>query len=574
MRERSRIKWHLVVLEAGVLMLGGWWFAAHAADTPQPPTPVPEEKGMTTDPAPGSVQERAVQQGELLELQGTTRPAVKVPVSPGVVTPIAPTAPAPTTGGTGGTSSVVGGGAVGSWSHAHGDAANRGFADVVTAPGSLPARKVMGIGSYAAGAGPVIAADGTVYLGNTQGQLRAFTPTGDQKWMRDTPGRKIVASPVVGADGSIYVVGTSVARDHRDGVTYWRFFANLYKFHPGGAMLWVRPFPERSRGAGATSASPNIWRWGGTEVIIVPVLYQMGGYQLTLVAFSTDGAPLFEQKVTGWADTITASGAGWGDFGLNAIFGLKETVLAPEPNQLPYEALPPMPSVGIFAGTGGGPPVIVVADNYQNLVGYNFSPIQGFQEIFRKHLTRDSIRMSSPALLRDGHSVIHGNWLKQAWTLFGGPNSVNWTEVPVPLTGSRRTETTPTITADGRIVMVDRDRRITVIGTSPNRSVLNRVQLGAESIAPAAASCSHVFVSTASAFVTLDAKATGVVVQFDWLGGGLSPPAISPNGSVYALAGNSLHIFPPPPPAQPRLGAIGAIGGTTSCQGGGLLVSP
>src|SRR5207249_5563921 len=58
MRKRMRNTWRLIGLTAAVLMLSGWWFAAHAADRPQPPTSVQEEKGMTT--GPGEVQERAV----------------------------------------------------------------------------------------------------------------------------------------------------------------------------------------------------------------------------------------------------------------------------------------------------------------------------------------------------------------------------------------------------------------------------------------------------------------------------------------------------------------------------------
>ncbi|MCA9457959.1 MAG: PQQ-like beta-propeller repeat protein [Nitrospira sp.] len=506
--------------------------------------PVPSSHAM--DPTPASPVESFERSTDSQEIQG--RGILQV---------------APTLGGVPGRFMPAAGG---SWRHTHGDAANTGFANVVTAPGTLPSRKVSGLGSYAPGAGPVIASNGTVYLGNSQGQLRALTPAGDPKWMRDTPGRKIVASPVVGADGSIYVVGTSVARDHRDGRQFLRYFANLYRFDPGGAMLWVRPFPERSQGAGATSAAPNIWRSGDTEVIIVPVLYnQQGAYQLTLVAFSTNGGLLFEQKVTGWAPQVTGSGS-WGDafcaiypLCFNQQFGLNPTVLAPNTNQLPAGVEPPMPSVGIYTGASGGAPLVVVADNYQNIVGYSFSPTQGFQEIFRKHLTKDWMRMSSPTLMRDGHSVVRGNGSKQAWVLFGGPNVVNWTEVSTALTGA-----IPTITADGRIVMVDRSRGLTVIGTYPSRTVLNHVPLEAESIAPAAASCSHVFVSTANALVTLDAKATTVVAKFDWRAGGLSSPAIGPSGGVYVLAGDSLHIFPPPPPSR--------LVGVTGCQDGASRV--
>ena len=43
-----------------ILMLSGWGFPAHAADTPQPPGLAQQEKGMTTEPAPGEAQERAL----------------------------------------------------------------------------------------------------------------------------------------------------------------------------------------------------------------------------------------------------------------------------------------------------------------------------------------------------------------------------------------------------------------------------------------------------------------------------------------------------------------------------------
>ena len=455
----------------------------------------------------------------------------------------------------------------GTWRHAHGDAANTGLAKVVTAPGTLPIRKITGIGNFAPGAGPVIAPDGTIYLGNIQGQLWAFTPTGDLKWMRDTPGRKIIASPVIGSDGSIYVVGTLMVRDHRQGKETLRYFTNLYRFDPGGAMVWVRPFPEHTQGAGTTSAAPNIWRSAGNEVIIIPVFYHQMALQLSLAAFSTNGNLLFDHKITTWAAQTTGS-ASWGEafcaiypLCFNQQFGLTRTEPALGLNQLPKNVEPPMPSVGIFSGSSNSAPLVIVADNYQNMVGYRFSPTQGFQELFRNHLSKDWIRMSSPALLDDGHSVIRANSPKKSWFLFGGPNTIPWKEVSTPFTGG-----TPTFTIDGRIVLLDRSRGVTVIGTSPSPSVLNHVVLEGESIAPAAASCSHVFVSTANALVTLNANATGVVTKFDWRSGGLSSPAIAPNGGVYALAEDSLHIFPPPS-SSPLAGPAGCQGAASRVQG-------
>jgi len=441
------------------------------------------------------------------------------------------------------------------WSHMHGDAANTGFVDILTAPATVALRKVTGIGNYAPGAGPVVAANGAVYLGNTQGELRAFTAGGIVTWTRTTPGRRIVASPVVGADGSIYVVGTSTARDHRGGQDFTRYDAALFRFARNGTPAWVASLPEGGGGTGTTSAAPNIWRSGTTEVIMIPALYRRSStYELHVVAMSTAGGVMFDQKVTEWRVREVTGTTDWGDalckiypFCFDKMFGIKPTVLIPSGDKLERDVEPPMPSVGIF-GSGAGNPVVVVADNYQFIVGFTFSPAEGFQELFRKHLTNDWISMSAPVLV-DGHSAIRGNGGSQAWVLFGGPHPVNWTEVSLPLSGS-----TPTLTFDGRIVLVNRDRRLTVIGTTPTRSVLNTVSLPGESIAPAAASCSHVFVSTANTLVTLDAKAGAVVTQFDWTGGGLSSPAIGIGGRLYAVAGNALFVFPPPPPppAPPR----------------------
>lgn len=109
-------------------------------------------------------------------------------------------------------------GRAGSWDHAHGGAANTGYADLVTRPATLPDRAIGAIGTYAPGAGPVIGRDGKVYLGDQQGNRRAFYPNGAASWTRKLGAWcTINASPVVDADGTIDVVGARVLRDHRDG---------------------------------------------------------------------------------------------------------------------------------------------------------------------------------------------------------------------------------------------------------------------------------------------------------------------------------------------------------------------
>src|SRR5262245_7948458 len=94
------------------------------------------------------------------------------------------------------------------WERAHSDGPNSGFADVATLPAERPSN-VTGLGTFAAGSGPVTAVDGTVYLGNEQGQLIALQADGTRKWAQNiTPGFAIVAAPVVDSDGAVYVIGT------------------------------------------------------------------------------------------------------------------------------------------------------------------------------------------------------------------------------------------------------------------------------------------------------------------------------------------------------------------------------
>jgi outer membrane protein assembly factor BamB len=374
------------------------------------------------------------------------------------------------------------------------------------------------------------------------------------RWTSDAPGRRFGASPVVDVDGSIYVVGLFSATDHRGGEPHIRNESTLYRFDASGAVVWATPFPSgvpQEWGSGLTTASPNIWRSGNEEAIIVPHLYPTyGGHAVHVVAFSTAGGVLVDHNVTTVRYEITSS-VDWESFipSLNRWFGLTETVLEPQPDELPADATLGTPRVGIYM-SGGGEPIVVVADDYENLVGYAFTPWDGFRELFRKHLTLGAIHMSTPLLLGDAHSVIVGHATDDAWLFFGGPSAVNWTELPIPFSGSG-----PSVGPHGLLV-VARAGALTSIATYPGRQVVSETPLEGESITPAAASRTHVFVSTASALTTLDAAGLNVSAEFLWKKGGLSTPAISSDGRVYAIAGDTLFCFAGPP-VDWRRGSVG-----------------
>ena len=437
----------------------------------------------------------------------------------------------------------------GTWDHPRGDAANTGFIDVTTAPATAPVLTAPGLGVFAPGAGPVIGTDGTAYVGNFHGEVRAIRSDGSQAWKRTLlRGQAIIASPVIGADGSIYVVGTAwpLIRDHVGGAEFRRYDTTLYRFSSTGAMQWSTNFPEAtpgSSGTGAAPAAPNIWRSGEIEVIIVPARYDTeAGRDVHLTAFSSNGALLFDHFVT----RRPYGGVSAGDW---CLFCPDFTKL-PDPVRDAMADLGPLrPAVAMVARAGA--PEVIVADNYQYVVGYTFSPATGFQETFRKHITNDArgVLMSSPVVLRDGHSVLSG-WtqdetglVKQGWLLFAGPHPTNWSEIVLPAP----TKLGPILTADGRIVTLSYPG-LTAVRTYPQVEIspIAPPQL-VQPIAPAAASRNHVFISSYDSLFTLDANTLQVVARFDWQDGGGSSPAIGADGRVYAMSGETLYMFPEPP---------------------------
>ena len=194
------------------------------------------------------------------------------------------------------------------WRFPHGDAGNTGFARVNTNVAQRPT--VTLTGPIAPGANPVTGPDGTVYLGNLNGEVRAFHADGSSYWTRNLLSEQgvIFAAPVVGADGSVYVV-SSIHRKDADGFSKASF---LHKFTPGGGLVFSRPFPLSNiypfTDGGVTTAAPNIWSWAGNEAIIVPVIYTgLGRENLSLVAFSTNGTVLGQKDVTTTFYDITVS---------------------------------------------------------------------------------------------------------------------------------------------------------------------------------------------------------------------------------------------------------------------------
>jgi hypothetical protein len=440
------------------------------------------------------------------------------------------------------------------WERPHSDGANSGYADVETVPAAAP-RTIPGIGTFAAGAGPAIAPDGTVYLGNKEGQLFALQADGTSKWAQSiSPGYSIVASPVVGSDGSIYAVGTRTVKNQQVDPPLVRYDSSLYKFTPAGALAWETRFPNAFDGP-TSSAPPNIWRIPGeSDVVIVPVDYKnrlTGGYQTDLVAISTTGAILHTVKVK----TVVYQVTGSSDMPmwcvippmmlgclLGADFNPSGGEYVEDPaTKLPENTVAPRPGVAIVKYSSVIEPFILVSNQFQDFVGYSFSNRE-FRELFRVHDESRTL-LSTPMVMADGHTVIGTSGDKGKGAIaFLGPNGVTWPPVKGPLSYAAATRL-----ADGRTAIVELGRRMTVLnGKNQERTV----PLPGESIVSAAASRTHLFVSTAGSFLTYDPSTWEKRAEIFWVGGGTFTPAIGPFGHVYGMASNVLFVFPPPVPNQ------------------------
>lgn len=430
------------------------------------------------------------------------------------------------------------------WQTAHGKPDNSGAVDVDTAPAVTPLPNAPRLGGVAPGAGPVIAPDGTVYVVNGRGKLMSFQPDGTPGWSRDIANQGVLSSPALGSDGSIYIIGAATIRDKTTNPPTTKHIAELHKFTASGGYVWHVPLPGAA-GRLTTSAPPNIWRAGGADVVMVPTIRKFGGFEARLTAFSSDtGAVLAHQVVTTFVpETTGGSDLEWWDWHCHLIIQRSceggfdsPQVPASEPAQaLPGKQQDPFPAVAIFTPMASGAPLVLMSDGFHDLVGYSFTG-NAFEERFR---VRDDKRvlLSTPLAWPDGHAMIStGGYQLASDVMFAGLNMAT-IRAAGPLSWAA-----PTALGNSRFAIVHRFGGVTFLrGASTEKTVT----LPGHSIASAAASRNHVFVSTVGALHTFDKATMSEIAKFEWQRGGASPVAIGPQGHVYAIADDRLFVFSP-----------------------------
>ena len=91
---------------------------------------------------------------------------------------------------------------------------------------------------------PVIANDGTVYIGSDGDNLYAINPDGTQKWVFNTAGFNVRSTAAIASDGTVYIASDD---------------DNLYALNPtDGSMIWSFPIGGDVEGAVALDSDGTI----------------------------------------------------------------------------------------------------------------------------------------------------------------------------------------------------------------------------------------------------------------------------------------------------------------------------
>lgn len=422
------------------------------------------------------------------------------------------------------------------WRFAHADSMNTGFARVDTLPARAP--RMVPFGAVAPGVNPVVAPDGTVYVGDIAGVFHAFRADGTPYWTRkiNSEHGSFLTTPAIGADGSIYVT-SSVRRDApKINETF------LHKFTPGGGWVFARAYPKASAinsvDGGVTTGAVNTWESGGTEVVMVKASYRdLSGVESSLLAFSTDGVFLHRKQlfadragINVIQDFSQCEGNPFWVFICIYLYGWEPA--PPLPSYAFTAAGVPMPGVAIGPSKSGSPRVVVTYPFMRWILSY--SPQQGFAE------TSLSINTHNDYLTPP---VIEPNGLVDVGTASGSLVKTAADFSQRTFGGFGMLTAAPSLHRDGSLLVVSRDGVVSKFGPL---ATTWQDQPGGESIASAASTCSNVYVSTTKALITYDVGTMQQVAKFDWSNGGFSSPVVGPDGSVYAIADTILHVFPGP----------------------------
>lgn len=405
------------------------------------------------------------------------------------------------------------------WRQFHADGHNTGFVLTNTSYALRPAWEApVGNVLYSS---PVLDADGNLYVGNVAGVLISVSPSGDIRWRSQMPGDgSILASPAVDSSGQVYVITTDQAAGGM------RSSLHAVRRTTGG-VIWTREF-----GAGEFStASPKTRQGREGDEVFVHLHRGAGSF---LQVYDGQGRQLRRHGVVNSCPITSSSSIG--DFLGKMWDFLSNYDGSFDPSGVPiYETFGwPTPTLALIDQAPGDDTLIVVAAQC-GVYAYRWNT-PTFEYRWGHHFEKGRL-WSSPVVI--GNAVVIGSddGRVRAWNLATGDKLWEFSL-------GRLDYVLATPASNGRDVFLVSGTQITVLD-SVNGTLLNQRGLSNAdwSLASPAASSRHLFVNTRNEIRTysLDLQ---TISHDPALAGGLSSPAISPEGTLYVVSGGRLRAYP------------------------------
>lgn len=380
---------------------------------------------------------------------------------------------------------------------------------------------------------PVIAEDGTIYVGNTDGELVAVNPDGTIRWKRFFPGA-IISSPAVGDDGNIYVISTQKIDEKR-------FDSTLRSLEPDGDLRWSFVFP----GNQFVTSSPKTL---GSAQDLYVFVYLPG----ELFILDDAGEVVHQESMVNYGQhTICGSGVNFGDiidslldFFSKAFdcwsFSLPPCKFDPRgvgPAPL-YESFGWLdPTVAVVAPRDTGQPIVVVIGPFA-IVAFRWSPpalSHLWSEEYGVDCSDDDYKdLSSPAVFANGLLVV-GRRDRHVLAYDVQTGARMWDY-------DAKEAVTATPASFGRQVYVVVNSRLDVLDSDGD--LLHQYTMAGQSVASPALSADLAYVNATDGLYTFTFDLESFF-RNGQVKGGLSSPAIAKDGTVYVVDRNKkLWAFP------------------------------
>lgn len=440
-----------------------------------------------------------------------------------------------------------------SWNQYQANESNTGFLPRKTGPAVAPSWTVqIGPIGYAS---PTLGPDGTVYVGTLDGQLFAVDPRGAIRWQKDLKmghgNSKVTSSPALDSRGNIYVIDTYARQqvDHRLGETSRRLKIDsiLHCFDQSGNKKWQFLFPQGTdpnTRKKYTLSSPKILEDDrlGTTIFMTMITTEGANTSYYLLAVSQDGALLEKREHSSYPPETITGHTDWGGI-WDSIWDFISSPVDFDTSGVPSEGSNSKeeylklvgrssPSLAISSSLRSRQnPLIIFEDAVRKLGVYEWQN-NDLRPLWDK-TDRNFRYRSSPALFPNDTIVIgQGDGKVVVYNAADGRTFYE------PWLKAGEIVMSP-VASFGRQLYIAAGDAFTVIDSGNELYQQVKLTGNEQAIGAPALSANHCYLITTSGLYTysFEAEEQSTVDDFP---GGVSTPAISDDGTIYAVDFNGL----------------------------------